>query len=49
VLDEWLVSFIQLRLVIYGSAIVVLFLFVRRGVVPTVVSFVEHIRRRRTP
>jgi branched-chain amino acid transport system permease protein len=49
VLDEWLVSFIQLRLVIYGSAIVVLFLFVRRGVVPTVVSFVERIRRRRTP
>ena len=36
VLDEWLVSFIQLRLVIYGSAIVVLFLFVRRGVVPAV-------------
>jgi ABC-type branched-subunit amino acid transport system permease subunit len=47
VLDEWLVSFIQLRLVIYGAAIVVLFLAVRRGVVPTVVSSVEQLRRRR--
>jgi ABC-type branched-subunit amino acid transport system permease subunit len=47
VLDEWLVSFIQLRLVIYGAAIVVLFLFVRRGVVPSVVSFVERLRRLR--
>jgi branched-chain amino acid transport system permease protein len=47
VLDEWLVSFIQLRLVIYGAAIVVLFLFVRRGVVPMVVSSVDHLRRRR--
>jgi ABC-type branched-subunit amino acid transport system permease subunit len=47
VLDEWLVSFIQLRLVIYGAAIVVLFLFVRRGVVPMVVSSVDHLRHRR--
>jgi ABC-type branched-subunit amino acid transport system permease subunit len=47
VLDEWLVSFVQLRLVIYGAAIVVLFLGVRRGVVPMIVSSVERLRRRR--
>jgi branched-chain amino acid transport system permease protein len=47
VLDEWLVSFIQLRLVIYGAAIIVLFLGFRRGVVPAVVSLVERLRRRR--
>jgi ABC-type branched-subunit amino acid transport system permease subunit len=47
VLDEWLVSFVQLRLVIYGASIVVLFLFFRRGLVPSVVAFAERLRRRR--
>jgi branched-chain amino acid transport system permease protein len=40
ILDEWLVSFVQLRLVIYGTSIVVLFLGFRRGVVPTVQSLI---------
>ena len=36
VLDEWLVSSNELRLVIYGVVIIVLFLGFRRGLVPTV-------------
>ena len=35
VLDEWLVSSNELRLVIYGIVIIVLFLGFRRGLVPT--------------
>ena len=45
ILDEWLVSFVQLRLVIYGTAIVVLFLGFRRGVVPTVQSLISRRKR----
>ena len=44
VLDEWLVASNELRLVIYGVVIIVLFLGFRRGVVPTVESL---LRRRR--
>ena len=44
VLDEWLVSFNELRLVIYGVVIIVLFLGFQRGVVPTVQSLLA--RRR---
>jgi branched-chain amino acid transport system permease protein len=36
IIDEWLVSFTELRLVLYGAVIIVLFLGFRRGVVPTV-------------
>ena len=43
VLDEWLVSSNELRLVIYGVVIIVLFLGFRRGLVPTVQ---RRIRRR---
>jgi branched-chain amino acid transport system permease protein len=45
ILDEWLVSFVQLRLVIYGTAIVVLFLGFRGGVVPTVQSLISRRKR----
>jgi branched-chain amino acid transport system permease protein len=38
VLDEWLVSYSELRPVLYGVAIVVLFLGFRRGVIPAVAS-----------
>jgi branched-chain amino acid transport system permease protein len=38
VLDEWLVSYSELRPVLYGIAIVVLFLGFRRGVIPAVAS-----------
>ena len=36
ILDEWLVSFDEYRLMIYGAVILVLFLFLPQGVVPTV-------------
>ncbi len=45
ILDEWLVSFNELRLVIYGVVIIVLFLGFQRGVVPTVQSIVTRRRR----
>jgi branched-chain amino acid transport system permease protein len=45
VLDEWLVSFNELRLVIYGVVIIVLFLGFQRGVVPTVQSLLARRRR----
>ncbi|MDF2731930.1 MAG: branched-chain amino acid transporter permease [Desertimonas sp.] len=45
-LDEWLVSFNELRLVIYGAVIIVLFLGFQRGVVPTLQSFLARRRRR---
>ena len=44
IVDEWLVSFNELRLVIYGAVIIVLFLGFKRGVVPTVESLLA--RRR---
>jgi branched-chain amino acid transport system permease protein len=47
VLDEWLVNFVQLRLVIYGASIIVLFLGFRRGVAPSVVALVDRLRSRR--
>jgi ABC-type branched-subunit amino acid transport system permease subunit len=47
ILDEWLIEFVQLRLVIYGSAIVVLFLGFRRGVAPSVVALFDRVRHRR--
>jgi ABC-type branched-subunit amino acid transport system permease subunit len=45
ILDEWLVSFNQYRLIIYGVAMIVLFLAFRRGVVPAVQSLVGRARR----
>jgi ABC-type branched-subunit amino acid transport system permease subunit len=45
ILDEWLVSFNELRLVIYGAVIIVLFLGFQRGVVPTVQSLIARLRR----
>ena len=45
ILDEWLVSFNEYRLIIYGAAIIVLFLVLPRGVVPTVQSLTKRRRR----
>jgi ABC-type branched-subunit amino acid transport system permease subunit len=45
VLDEWLVSYSELRPVFYGIAILVLFLGFRRGVVPAVVALARRARR----
>jgi ABC-type branched-subunit amino acid transport system permease subunit len=45
VLDEWLVSFNQYRLIFYGVAMLVLFLGFRRGLVPAVQSLVDRVRR----
>ena len=47
IVDEWLVSFDEYRLIIYGSVIVVLFLALPRGVIPTVQWLGERQRRRR--
>ena len=44
IVDEVLIEFGQLRLMIYGTLILVLFLFLPRGVIPTVRDFVA--RRR---
>jgi branched-chain amino acid transport system permease protein len=46
ILDEWLVSFDEYRLIIYGAVIIVLFLGFPRGLVPTLQSLA---RRRRRP
>jgi branched-chain amino acid transport system permease protein len=46
VLEEWIDSFNEYRLIIYGSVILVLFLVLPRGVVPTVQGLVERLRRR---
>lgn len=46
-LDEFLVDYAQLRLVIYGSVIIALFLGFRRGVVPEVTDLMKRLRRRR--
>jgi branched-chain amino acid transport system permease protein len=47
ILDEWLVSYAQLRVVLYGVAILLLFLGFKRGVVPAAESFVGRMRRPR--
>jgi len=47
ILDEWLVSFDEYRLITYGTVIVVLFLGLPRGVAPTVHSLTRRWRRRR--
>ncbi len=40
IVDEILIEFGQLRLVIYGALVLLLFLFLRRGVIPTARDFV---------
>jgi ABC-type branched-subunit amino acid transport system permease subunit len=40
-LDEFLVDYAQLRLVLYGFVIIAMFLRFRRGVVPAVVDFMH--------
>jgi branched-chain amino acid transport system permease protein len=45
VLDEWLVSYSELRPVFYGVALLILFLGFRRGVVPAVTSLAGRGRR----
>jgi branched-chain amino acid transport system permease protein len=40
-LDEFLVDYAQLRLVLYGGVIILLFLRFRRGLVPAVTDFVR--------
>jgi ABC-type branched-subunit amino acid transport system permease subunit len=47
ILDEWLVSFNEYRLIVYGIAVLVLFLGFRRGVAHTVRQLVD--RRRGRP
>jgi ABC-type branched-subunit amino acid transport system permease subunit len=47
ILDEWLRSYRELRLVLYGVAIVLLFLGFRQGIVPAVRSLTDRWRRRR--
>lgn len=44
-LDEFLVDYAQLRLIIYGAVVVALFLRFRRGVVPAVTDVVQRRRR----
>ena len=41
ILDEWLVSFNQYRLILYGAAMIVLFLGFRRGFVPAVLTLFD--------
>ena len=41
ILDEWLVSFNEYRLILYGAAMIVLFLGFRRGFVPAVQTLVD--------
>jgi ABC-type branched-subunit amino acid transport system permease subunit len=47
VLDEVLIEFGQLRVVAYGSLIIVLFLWIPRGVIPTVGAFWQRLAGRR--
>ncbi len=52
VLDEFLISFAQLRVVLYGVVIIVLFLGFQRGVIPAFQGLVERVRdarKRRSP
>jgi branched-chain amino acid transport system permease protein len=44
ILDEWVRVFSELRLVVYGTTIIVLFLGFRRGVVPAVRSVYDRLR-----
>ncbi|MGH9209683.1 MAG: branched-chain amino acid ABC transporter permease [Acidimicrobiales bacterium] len=44
ILDEWLVEYNEYRLIIYGAVIVVLFLLLPRGVVPTLLSLIRRFR-----
>ncbi|MFQ5516710.1 MAG: branched-chain amino acid ABC transporter permease [Acidimicrobiia bacterium] len=44
VVDELLISFAQLRGVLYGGVILVLFLFFNRGVIPTLRSLADRVR-----
>jgi ABC-type branched-subunit amino acid transport system permease subunit len=48
VVDEWLVDFQQLRLLIYGVVVIALFLGLRRGVVPTVEELARRVRPHRS-
>jgi branched-chain amino acid transport system permease protein len=43
-LDEWLVDYSQLQVMLYGIVIVVLFLFFRRGVIPSLESVAARFR-----
>jgi branched-chain amino acid transport system permease protein len=45
IVDEWLVEANEYRLIIYGVVILVLFLGLPRGVVPTVQSLARRWRR----
>ncbi|MDY7103580.1 MAG: branched-chain amino acid ABC transporter permease [Actinomycetota bacterium] len=47
VLDEWLVDYSQLQVMLYGIVIVVLFLGFRRGVIPTLGSLAGRLSQRR--
>jgi branched-chain amino acid transport system permease protein len=47
ILDEVLIDFGQLRVVAYGILIIVLFLWIPRGVIPTVGAFWQRLTRRR--
>ena len=45
VLDEFLISFAQLRVVLYGVVIIVLFLGFQRGVIPALQGVIDRVRR----
>jgi ABC-type branched-subunit amino acid transport system permease subunit len=45
VLEEWMVSFNEYRLIVYGAVILTLFLFFPRGVVPSIHSLTQRLRR----
>jgi branched-chain amino acid transport system permease protein len=47
ILDEWLSAFQEFRLVVYGVALVVVFLGFRRGVVPSVTALIQRVSKRR--
>jgi branched-chain amino acid transport system permease protein len=49
VVDEVLIEFGRLRLVVYGALILVLFLFLPRGVIPTVTGLWRRVRRPEVP
>lgn len=48
IIDEWLASSNEYRLIIYGAVILALFLFLPRGVAPTVRSLRRVVARRRS-
>jgi ABC-type branched-subunit amino acid transport system permease subunit len=47
ILDEWLSAFQEFRLVVYGVALVVVFLGFRRGVVPSVTALIQRVSKTR--